>query len=165
MFIRELIEALALAQVRYCIVGGVAVNLHGVPRMTYDVDILVTPEAEELRKTQDVLERLGLQRRIPVSLEEFAEQEHRERMRDERNLIAVTFTDPANPLREVDVLVAPPGVDMAAVVARSTRMSMGGVSVYVSSIDDLIAMKRATGRAQDADDVKNLERIRGRKDG
>lgn len=159
MFIRELIGAFAQAQVRYCVVGGVAMNLHGVPRMTYDVDLLVVPEADELRKAQEVLTKLGLQRRIPVSLEDFADRAYCERMRDERNLIAVTFTDPANPLREVDVLVAPP-IDVGQVVVRAVHMSLAGMSVPVASVDDLIAMKRATGRAQDADDVDNLNRIR-----
>ena len=37
VFIRDLLKALADAQVPYCIVGGVAVNLHGIPRMTYDL--------------------------------------------------------------------------------------------------------------------------------
>lgn len=161
MFIRELLVALADARIRYCVVGGVAVNLHGVPRMTYDIDILVAPEVDDLRKTQDVLTKMGLSRRIPVSLVDFAEREVRERMREERNLIAVTFTDPANPLREVDVLVAPP-VEAAEVVARATPMSMAGTSVHVASIDDLIAMKRNTGRAQDTHDIEHLERLRRR---
>jgi hypothetical protein len=38
VFIQELIEAFDRAEIRYCIVGGVAMNLHGVPRMTYDVE-------------------------------------------------------------------------------------------------------------------------------
>lgn len=157
-----MIVAFAQARIRYCIVGGVAMNLHGVPRMTYDVDVMVAPEAEELRKVQE-LAQMGLVRRIPVSLEDFANQDYREKMREERNLIAVTFTDPANPLREVDVLVAPP-VNMTEVVDRAVRLIVSGVSVRVASIDDLIAMKRATGRAQDEDDVQNLERIRAEKD-
>ncbi len=159
MFIRELLEALSAAQIRYCVVGGVAMNLHGVPRMTYDLDLVVVPEPDNLRATESILTGLGLQPRIPVSLGEFADREHRERLRDERNLVAVTFTDPANPLREVDVLVAPP-VDAEELVARSTLMPMPGSMVYVASIVDLIAMKRSTGRAQDTADVAHLERIR-----
>ncbi|UQA62873.1 nucleotidyl transferase AbiEii/AbiGii toxin family protein [Polyangium aurulentum] len=159
MFIRELLEALGAAQVRYCVVGGVAMNLHGVPRMTYDLDLVVVPDGDNLRATEGILTGLGLKPRIPVPLGELANREHRERMRDERNLVAVTFTDPANPLREVDVLVAPP-IDAEELVARSTLMPMPGSMVYVASIVDLIAMKRATGRAQDTADVAHLERLR-----
>jgi Nucleotidyl transferase AbiEii toxin, Type IV TA system len=159
VFIRELIVTFAQAHVRYCVVGGVALNLHGVPRMTYDVDLLIAPEANELRKVQELLVGLGLQRRIPVSLVDFADRAYCEQMRDERNLIAVTFTDPANPLREVDILVAPP-VDVAGIVERAIRLPVAGVSVPVASIDDLISMKRAAGRAQDQDDIRYLEQIR-----
>lgn len=127
MFIRELIVAFAQARLRYCIVGGVAMNLHGVPRMTYDVDVMVAPESAELKKVETLLGQMGLVRRIPVSLEDFADKTYREQMRDERNLIAVTFTDPSNPLREVDVLVAP-RVDMAEVVDRAVRLVVSGVS-------------------------------------
>jgi hypothetical protein len=159
MFIRELLEALGAAKIRYCIVGGVAMNLHGVPRMTYDLDLVVVPDRGNLHATEEVLMGLGLQPRIPVPLGEMADREQRERMRDERNLVAVTFTDPANPLREVDVLVAP-SIDAEELVARSTLMPMPGSMVYVASIVDLIAMKRATGRAQDTADVAHLERLR-----
>ena len=165
MFIQELLQALGVAKVRYCIVGGVAVNLHGVPRMTYDLDLVVVPEVADLRETEAVLVKLGLKARIPVSLQDFADREHRERMREERNLIAVTFTDPGNPLREVDVLVAPP-LDPVEILERSVVLSLSGTEVRIASIDDLIAMKRASGRPQDSDDVAHLERLRrGRPDG
>lgn len=48
VFIRDLLRALADAEVPYCVVGGVAVNLHGVPRMTYDVDLVVPTTVEAL---------------------------------------------------------------------------------------------------------------------
>jgi hypothetical protein len=159
MFLQEVLEALSTSGVRYCIVGGVAVNLHGVPRMTYDLDVVVVPEPDDLRAAEAVLTGLGLRPRIPVSLPDFADREHRERMRDERNLIAVTFTDPADPLREVDVLVAPP-VDAVGMCARALALPLRGAMVRVASIDDIIAMKRDTGRAQDADDIVHLERVR-----
>jgi predicted nucleotidyltransferase len=84
-------------------------------------------------------------------------------MRDERNLIAVTFTDPSDPLREVDVLVAPP-LDAREMFERSIIVDVDGTTVRIASIDDLIAMKRATGRPHDADDVAHLERLRKRQD-
>ena len=142
----------------YCLVGGVAVNLHGVPRMTYDVDLVVAPDVEQLSAAARVLAGLGLVCRIPVKLEAFADVAYRDAMRDERNLIAVSYADPSDPLREVDVLVAPP-VDARELVARATRLSLGDVPVRVASIPDLIAMKRASGRQQDVADVVHLERI------
>jgi len=47
IFLRDLLSALSDESVPHAVVGGVAVNLHGVPRMTYDVDLVVpgTPGA------------------------------------------------------------------------------------------------------------------------
>jgi hypothetical protein len=159
MFIGEAIGALAAAGVRFCIVGGVAVNLHGVPRMTYDLDIVVAPEAAALAATESALAALGLRPRLAVRLADFADAEYRETMLAERNLVAVTFTDPADPLREVDVLVSPP-IDAVALLARAHVVDLAGTAVAIAAIDDLIAMKRASGRAQDLADVAHLERIR-----
>lgn len=160
MFIRELFERLTQAKVRFCIVGGVAVNLHGVPRMTYDVDIVVVPERDALAAAASVFASLGLRGRIPVPLESFADAAFRAEALSERNLVAVTFTDPNDPLREVDVLVSPP-VDPVGLVDRAVHLRLGSLDVPVVSMHDLIAMKRASGRKQDAADVAHLERLVG----
>lgn len=155
MFIRELLERLAKAEIRFCVVGGVAVNLHGVPRMTYDVDIVVVPEREQLRAAAEVLTELGLRCRVPVALESFADPAYRPEASAERNLVAVTFTDPNDPLREVDVLVSPP-VDASELVARAVhlRLACPWSRSRISS-----RLKKASGRAQDLADIAHLERV------
>jgi predicted nucleotidyltransferase len=70
----------------------------------------------------------------------------------------VTYTDPADPLREVDILVSPP-IAAHDLVARAIRLTLGDISVPVIAIEDLIAIKRASGRPQDLADVEHLERI------
>jgi len=158
VFIRELIEVLARSDVHYCIVGGVAVNLHGVPRMTYDVDIVPRLDSANLEALAGVLSELRLKCRVPASLVRFSDPEFRREMAS-RNLLAVTFTDPNDPLREVDVLVSPPSVEPDELVARATVLRLGDVPVHVVALADLIAMKRAAGRAQDLSDAEHLERI------
>ncbi len=158
MFIGDLLRALFEARIEYAIVGGVAVNLHGVPRMTYDVDLVAAPTRENLSALANTLRSLKLHTRIPVKLEDFADRVYADEMRTERNLIAVTFTDPSDPLREVDVLVAPP-IDPAELVQRAKTLQFAGTPVRVVSIEDLVAMKQATGRAQDEADVTQLEKI------
>lgn len=159
MFIRELLAALSASDVRYCIVGGVAVNLHGVPRMTYDIDIVPGLDRANLEALAAVLAKLRLSPRVPVTLAHFADPEYRREMA-ERNLLAVTFTDSNDPLREVDVLVSPPNIDADQIVARGTELRLGDLPVHVVSLSDLIEMKRLAGRAQDLADVQHLERIR-----
>jgi hypothetical protein len=159
VFVRDLLRALADAKVPYCLVGGVAVNLHGVPRMTYDVDIVVPTTTDALRAVEHTLTALGLQCRLPIRLEVLADDAVRNEYRTERNLIAVTFTDPRDPLSEVDVLVSPP-IPATELLARAVTLHLGDVPVQLISIDDLIAIKRDTGREQDRSDVAHLERLK-----
>ncbi len=158
MFFRDLIAALAPSAVRYCIVGGVAVNLHGVPRLTYDLDLVVMPVEADLRELERLLVGLGLKCRLPITLPALADSELRAELLAERNLVAVTFSDPNDPLREVDVLVSPP---LAAddLVRRAITLDLDGTPVRVASLSDMIELKRLSGRAQDLDDVAHLERI------
>lgn len=161
MFLRELFVALASADIPYAVVGGVAVNMHGIPRMTYDVDVVVATDPASLRACREALERLGLRCRLPLILEDLAPLSKRKELEEERNLRAVTFTDPSNPLREVDVLVAP-SLDPDGICARAVVKGMGTSAVRVATVDDLIAMKRAASRQQDLADIAHLERIRQR---
>lgn len=158
VFFEELIRALDERGVRYALVGGVAVNLHGVPRMTYDVDMVVPMDVATLLACRLALVGLGLVCRLPLVLEALADASERARLEKERNLIAVTFTDPENPLREVDVLVAP-SIDPDGVVTRSLVRSAGDFDVRIASVADLLRMKRAAARPQDLADVAHLERI------
>ncbi len=158
VFVRALISTLNGKDVPYCLVGGVAVALHGVPRMTYDVDIVVPTTARPLRACREALEGLGLVARLPIGLEAFADPVVRERHLREKNLLALTFTDPSHPLREVDVLVSPP-IAADELVARAVVRDADGLEVRVVSFADLVAMKRAAGRSQDLADVAHLERL------
>lgn len=78
----------------------------------------------------------------------------------DRNLIALTFADPSEPLREVDLVLASP-VPFDELLKTADRMTAGGLTLPVASVDALIRMKTGTGRAQDASDVDALTRVRG----
>jgi hypothetical protein len=158
VFIRDLLAALADRHVPYCVVGGVAVNLHGVPRMTYDVDLAVPTTVAALGQIDALLTELGLRCRLPITLSDLADDALRASYRDERNLIAVTYTDPRDPLREVDILVSPP-IAASELVERAITLRLDEIPVSVVGLRDLIALKRASGRPQDLADVEHLERI------
>ena len=160
MFIEELLSKLSLSGLRYCVVGGVAINLHGIPRMTYDIDLVVIPEMVQLKSLAQLLDDMGLKCRLPIALTSLSDPIYRQQMRDERSLIAVTFTHPTDPLKEVDVLISPP-IDPAGLIERAVIVDLNGTKICVASLPDLIEMKRISGRHQDLDDVAHLERILG----
>ncbi len=160
MFYEELFAALAKHRVAYAVIGGLAVNLHGVPRMTYDVDIVCVRTSENLASLGHALAELSLRIRQPLLLETFADPEVQRIAREEHNMLALTFTDPNDPLREVDVLVAT-AFDADAIVARAEARPWNDLTVSIASLDDLVQMKSNTGRAQDEADVLHLRRLRG----
>jgi hypothetical protein len=132
--------------------------------MTYDVDLVVDTTPANLAACEAALVALGLVARLPLRLSALGDVEERRRLESERNLVALTYSDPANPLREVDVLVAP-SLEPSLIVEGSIEIALGSLSVRVASIDDLIALKRRAGRAQDLADLVHLERRRKLLDG
>ena len=67
MLYETVFRELHRARVRYLIVGAVAVNLHGVPRMTADLHLMLDLQEANLRTFVDAVSALGYRPRIPVS--------------------------------------------------------------------------------------------------
>lgn len=76
--VQAIIEALATANARYLVVGGLAVVAHGYVRYTVDVDLVVALDPANVRSTMQALSSLGYRPCIPVRLEDFANGELRE---------------------------------------------------------------------------------------
>jgi len=159
LFYHDVLAALSEAGIRFVVVGGVAVNLQGVPRFTSDLDIAVALDGGSLGAAARVLHRLGLRNRLPVRDEELERPDVVRGWIAERSLRAFTFVDSQDPLREVDVVLDSP-VAYDEVERTADRMTAGGLTLSVASIDVLIRMKDGTGRSQDASDVDALRRIK-----
>lgn len=153
-------EALNAHGVRYLVVGGLAVVLHGYARLTVDLDLMVDPTPEESLKAITALVHLGFRPRLPVEPEAFADPEQRRDWVENRNLRVFSMFDPADPLREVDLFVEEP-LPFEELWTRSVEMQLETTSVRVVSRADLIELKRRAGRARDLEDVAALEVIDG----
>jgi len=77
----DVLARLVAADVRAVVVGGVAVVLHGHPRLTADLDIVLDLAPENVRPAPEVLAHAGLVPRLPVDVHGFADEETRERWR------------------------------------------------------------------------------------
>ncbi|MBI2091463.1 MAG: hypothetical protein HYT75_00485 [Deltaproteobacteria bacterium] len=62
----EIFRELAKKDVRYVIVGGIAVNLLGVPRFTADLDLIVALEQKNILKFAKCMPKLGFKPKVPV---------------------------------------------------------------------------------------------------
>jgi len=158
LFYHDVLAALSQGGVRFVVVGGVAVNLQGVPRFTSDLDLAVALDGDSLASAARILHRLGLKNRLSVRDEELALPGVVRGWIAERNLRAFTFVDPKDPLREVDIVLASP-VPFDEMEQTADRLTAGGLTLVVASIDVLIRMKQGTGRSQDASDVEALRRV------
>ena len=152
-FLSQVCGSLVEAGVRYAVVGGYAVALHGAVRGTVDVDVALLWNLKSLRLAAGALEKIGLVSRLPVGFEEVF------RFRDEyvrnRNLVAWNFYNPHDPTRQVDIVIT---YDLKG--KRRKRVNTAEGPVHILSRHDLIAMKRASGRPQDHEDADALERLR-----
>lgn len=153
MFLTKLAGLLNKRKVKYSLVGGYAVVLHGVVRGTMDIDLVTKLETASLSELEKCLNELGLVSRIPVSAKEIIQ--FREEFIAKKNLIAWSFTNPKNPSQMVDVLI---NTDLSEI--KSTQFKIDGVSISVIGIDDLIKMKTKSGREQDLADVSALKEIK-----
>lgn len=158
--IERVLLALESARVRYLVVGGVAVVLHGHPRLTADLDLALALDTENVRAAFAALAGLGYRPRVPVTAESFADADERARLVHEKGMTVLSLFSPSLPLTEVDVFADPPLVFEEA-YARSVVMDLGGTSVRVAAIADVIEMKRTAGRPKDLEDIAVLERLAG----
>lgn len=147
----ELLRRLVAADVEFVVVGGLAVGAWGVVRGTKDVDLVVAPEPENLRRIAEVAVAAGghVQQGdallgSPLSIASALAGGEQ---------VAIE-TD----LGRLDVVQGLDGVPgYRQLRPRATEAEILGVTVAVCSIEDLKAMKRAAGRTRDLADIEDLE--------
>ena len=145
---------------RYLLAGGLAMNLHGVPRMTMDVDLLVALDDANIGAFLECARDLSLKPQAPVPLESLRDPEQRRTWIEDKHLIAFGLSGaPGTPT--VDLILRH-SLDFAAASDRAVLQTVDTVPVRIASIEDMIALKQNTGRRQDADDVEHLLRLKGR---
>lgn len=152
MLLFRVCDALSAAGVRFAIAGGYAVALHGAVRGTIDVDLVIHLREDDFSRTEQALLSLGLKPRLPVTASDVFH--FREEYIRNRNLLAWSFSNPANPAEIVDVLIAE---DLARL--RIAKVKVQGRELPVISRKDLIRMKTRSGRPQDLEDVAALKRL------
>ena len=152
------LAALEEAQVRYLVVGGLAVVLHGHLRVTADLDLVVQLTPDNVERAMAALERLGFRPRAPVAASQFALPEVREEWIRDKGLTVFSLWSPEHPGFEVDLFVQEP-FDFDAVYDRSVRVELGSCSATVISRLDLIVPKERAARPRDQEDVAALRAL------
>jgi len=84
----NLFHSLNDESVRYLVAGGIAVNLYGIERATADIDIVLDIKEENLSKFIKVAKKLDLRPKVPVALDDFADENKREEWKYEKSLLS-----------------------------------------------------------------------------
>lgn len=144
--------------VRYVVVGGVAVNLHGYQRFTKDIDLVIELAPEQAIKILEALSAIGYKPNLPVKLSDFADPVIREGwIRDKDMMVFQMYSDELR--TTIDIFVQYP-LDFESLWNDGTKIDLPGTSLRIASINHLILMKRRAGRAQDLVDIEKLEILR-----
>lgn len=160
MFYLDLFRGLSDCQVRYLVVGGLAMNLHGVPRMTMDVDLVLAMDDANLERFVECARKLGLRPVAPVALEQIRNPEVRRQWVEQKHMVAFALRPAAPDGPTIDILISPP-LDIEQAIARADSRRVADVTVPLAAIEDMIRLKQAAGRKQDIDDIEHLRRLDG----
>jgi hypothetical protein len=123
------------------VIGGIAAVLHGVPRATFDLDILIGTTSDNAQKLLDAFLDAGLGTASLITIEELLANE------------ITIFQDRVR----IDVQTSTPGINFNSAWKNKEVMKYQNQEFYVLSKKDLIASKRAAGRTVDLEDVRLLE--------
>lgn len=139
--LQDVFKSFQQHDVKYVVIGGIASVLHGVPRATFDLDILIEATQENTRHLLDALLDAGLGTASLTTPEDVLANE------------ITIFKDRIR----LDVQTATPGIEFASAWRNRKTVTFRGQELHILSKQDLIASKRAAGRDVDLEDVRLLE--------
>lgn len=140
--LKEFIQSLNENAVRYLLIGGYALALHGHPRYTKDLDVWVDPSEHNAAALLNALKdfcfgSLGLQSSDFTKLDQ---------------VIQLGY-----PPNRIDLLTSADGLEFSEAYERRLFLALDGVELSYICLDDLITNKKATGRLQDLADIETLQ--------
>lgn len=137
---RDVFASLHSNNCRYVVLGGVAAVLYGVPRMTFDIDILIDATETNAENLLTALREAGFGTAHLITAKELLANEN------------TIFKDRAR----VDIQTATPGLVFEEAWRQRRSLVFETAPFYVVSLDDLIKSKTAAGRPVDLSDVEQL---------
>jgi len=138
--LKDVFSSLQQGEVRYVVIGGIAAVLHGVPRATFDLDILIDASPDNVDRLLRAFAEAGLGTASLTTVAEVLANE------------ITVFKDRVR----IDVQTRTPGLLFADAWENRLTMRYEGQDFFVASLGDLIASKRAAGRSVDLEDVRLL---------
>lgn len=139
----QLISAFDENRIEYAVCGGLALTIHGFPRATFDIDVLI--RAESLEKVYEIAAKYGYDiRGLDISFKERAVEIRR-----------VSKIDDEGEVLPLDFLLVTPQVE--DVWQTREKLIWQNKTLWIVSLDGLIKMKKLAGRAKDLIDIDRIQ--------
>lgn len=139
---KEFIQLLNDNRVRYLVVGGYAVALHGYPRYTKDIDIWVELARDNAARIIESLGQFGFAS-LGLNENDFLVEDQ---------IIQLGYAP-----NRIDILTTLSGIVFNECYAKKLSVDIDGVNVNFIDLESLRKNKKASGRLQDLADLENLE--------
>lgn len=131
---KEFIQLLNSNQVRYLVIGGYAVSLHGYPRYTKDIDIWLEMSLENATNLLEALKQFGFGS-LDLQVQDF--------------LTPDTVIQLGYPPSRIDLITTPDGVDFEVCYQSKVEIKLDDIVVNFIDLENLRKNKKASGRLQD----------------
>jgi hypothetical protein len=147
------LQILVANKVDFVVIGGIAARLWGSPTVTRDLDICYARTPANYERLAAALRQVhaklrGVRDEVPFRL-------------DARTLAAGDSFTFRSDVGDLDCLGTPTGTGgYDDLKASAERVDVDGLKVWVTSLVDLIVMKRAAGRPKDRIEVEVLGALR-----
>ncbi len=139
---KEFIQLLNENQVKYLVIGGYAVAIHGHPRYTKDIDIWIEISDDNANKLVTTLTQFGFES-LGVTTQDF---------QTANQIIQLGY-----PPNRIDLITNPDGIDFQTCYDSKIEVNLNDVPVKFINLDNLKKNKLASGRLQDLADLENLQ--------
>lgn len=145
MYCEEVYRALNKNRIKYLVIGGIAVNLYGLMRLTRDLDLMVDLSRDNLDKFIKVIESLGYETKVPQTKWD--------------KLTAIAFTHKTDETKRVDIFLRNP-INFKGAYKRRKVFSVDDLKISCVSLDDLMKLKNKSERIRDLADLGFLEKMK-----
>ena len=139
----KLLQLLKENNVIFVIIGATALPVYGYARATLDIDLFIKPDLNNIKRTMKALEEFGYDL-MDLTPEDFL-----------KNKILIRQY-----IVEADFHPFVKGISFEEIWKNKIKAKFGKTEVYFPSLDDMIKMKKAAGRAIDREDLKYLKKIK-----
>ena len=142
----KILDAFCKEEVDFIIIGGVAVILYGMPRVTEDIDVIVKMDEENIKRLRKALRQL------------FDDDEIKEITLDELNDYSVIRY--ISPDKEMIDIISTLGEAFDYNKVKFFEMDIDGYKIKLATLDSMIEMKSKTYRDKDNLDLLFLQELK-----